>query len=103
MRVCYEGNGSARSRRNAFRSERHKTARCKGTLTPAVAIGPGDRPQGVHVSIKLSERERSDHVGNLQWLEIAGGFQNRPVIGPAADRQLQLAGDIEHAVVIRKN
>jgi hypothetical protein len=76
MQVCYEGNGSARSRRNAFRSERHKTARCTGILAP---------------------------VRNLQWLEIPGGFQNRLVIGQAGDLQLQLAGDIEHAIVISEN
>jgi hypothetical protein len=36
-------------------------------------------------------------------LEIPGGFQNRRVIGQAVDLELQLAGEIEHAVVIRED
>ena len=46
---------------------------------------------------------KSADLSRAHWLEIPGRFQNRRVIGQAADLQLQLAGEIEHAVVIRED
>ncbi len=39
MRVCYEGSGSGRSRRNAFRYERPEPAGCTGTSVPGCPHG----------------------------------------------------------------